>query len=374
MKCCGSSSSKTLSPDSSPYSTMQENLEHEAIDQNVKHEAFIQIPGCTVHLMDEGEAVEIAKGDFTLLHVSDQNLSLATVIKVGEDLQWPLTKDEPVVKLDSLHYLFTLPIKDGDPLSYGVTFLEQYVGRLASLDSFLGEHSCFSCPSNSTLAQRNNIDWKQFAPKIEDYNGVLAKAIAGGTGQIVRGIFICSNAYTNQVQKGGELILTRAAEEKPGTSTGETKSNQKKTRLNRSLKRVRKLSKMTQKVSKVMLDGVGVATGSVMGPLVRSKAGQAFFNMMPGEVLLASLDAVDKVMNAAEAAENQALSATSGAAVRMVSNRFGENAGEATDDVLATAGHAAGTAWNIFKIRKAINPASSVSSGILKTVTKTRQS
>jgi len=27
----------------------------------------------------------------------------------------------------------------------------------------------------------------------------LARAIAGGTGQIIRGIFICSNAYTNQV-------------------------------------------------------------------------------------------------------------------------------------------------------------------------------
>lgn len=48
------------------------------------------------------------------------------------------------------------------------------------------------------------------------------------------------------------------------------------------------------------------------------------------------------------------------------SERFGEGAGEATEDVLATAGHCAGTAWNIFKIRKSINPASSVSSGILK--------
>ena len=41
-----------------------------------------------------------------------------------------------------------------------------------------------------------------------------------------------------------------------------------------------------------MLDGVGIATGSVMGPLVNSKQGKAFFSMMPGEVLLASLDAV----------------------------------------------------------------------------------
>lgn len=36
--------------------------------------------------------------------------------------------------------------------------------------------------------------------------------------------------------------------------------------------------------------------------------------------------------------------------------RFGENAGEATEDVFATAGHAVGTAWNIFKIRQARLP------------------
>ena len=52
-------------------------------------------------------------------------------------------------------------------------------------------------------------------------------------------------------------------------------------------------------------------------------------------------------------------------------HRFGESAGEATEDVLATAGHCAGFAWNVFKIRKAINPASSASSGVLKNAAKT---
>ena len=60
------------------------------------------------------------------------------------------------------------------------------------------------------------------------------------------------------------------------------------------LRSVRKLSKMTEKLSKSMLDVVGVATGSVMAPLVKSQAGKAFFSMVPGEVLLASLDAFSK--------------------------------------------------------------------------------
>ncbi|KAJ6742860.1 SPARTIN [Salix viminalis] len=55
----------------------------------------------------------------------------------------------------------------------------------------------------------------------------------------------------------------------------------------------RKLSKMTEKLSKTMLDGGGITTGSAMTPLVKSQDGKAFLSMVPGEVLLASLDATE---------------------------------------------------------------------------------
>nr|GMD32748.1 senescence/dehydration-associated protein At4g35985, chloroplastic-like [Ipomoea batatas] len=246
-----------------------------------------------------------------------------------------LTRDEPVVKLAALDYLFTIPVRDGkqfelwgDVLGGG---LEKKKGSV--------------------------VDWKEFAPRVDDYNNFLAKAIAGGTGQIVKGIFICSNAYANQLDR--RKVVSNAIERKNSVNGAA-----KKSAVNNSLKRARKLSQMTEKMSKAMLDGVGVATGSIMGPMVRSQAGKKFLSMVPGEVLLASLDAVNKVLDAAEAAERQAFSATSGAVTKMVSQRFGENAGEATQDALATAGHTVGTAWNVFKIRKAITPGSSVTSGV----------
>lgn len=113
------------------------NAAHTAYQQNpepknLKQEVLLQIPACTVHLMEGGEALELATGEFTLVRIFDDNISLATIVKAG-DLQWPLTKDEPVVKLDGLHYLFSLPMKDDDPLSYGVTFLEQYSSSLGLL-------------------------------------------------------------------------------------------------------------------------------------------------------------------------------------------------------------------------------------------------
>ncbi|XP_031744067.1 senescence/dehydration-associated protein At4g35985, chloroplastic isoform X2 [Cucumis sativus] len=264
--------------------------------EQLKQEILLQIQGCRVHLMDGGEALELANGEFKLERILENEVSLATIVKVGDDLQWPLTKDEPVVKLNSLNYLFSLPMRDGDPLSYGVTFLEQNSSSLNWLDSFLKDNSCFSS-SSSSLCNANNksmINWKEYAPKIDDYNNILAKAIAEGTGQIVQGIFKCSNSYANQVNKGGEMILNSpppvASVERSVSSPSATKNN--KTSINQSLKRVRKMTKMTEKLSKSMLDMVGVASGSVMGPVMKSQAGRAFFAMVPGQVLLASLDAV----------------------------------------------------------------------------------
>ncbi|KAI3990995.1 hypothetical protein MKX01_026179 [Papaver californicum] len=125
-------------------------------------------------------------------------------------------------------------MKDKSLLSYGVSFSQQSGSSLSNLDSVLTEHSCFSGFSSSRL----------------------------------------SNAYTKQVQKGGAMIITEAAEEKKGNLRMENKSNKKTTNgtkksgLNKGLKRVRTVSKMTEKLSKTVLNTVGYATGSVMGPIV----------------------------------------------------------------------------------------------------------
>ncbi|KEH27196.1 putative senescence/spartin-associated [Medicago truncatula] len=358
----GCTDSKTLPPmeKSIPIASTNSSTKPKTLRQEI----LIQIPGCRVYLMDEGEAHELTQGQFMIIKIVDENVSLATIIKIGNNVQFPLTKDEPVVKVDSLHYLFSLPVKDGhEPLSYGVTFPHEFSGSMALVESFLKEHSCFSDLKLSK--KKSDLDWEEFAPCVENYNHFLAKAIAGGTGQIVKGIFMCSNAYTNQVQKGGQTILNSPSDKKNGgngmvkeSMNNKTAAATKNNRMNENLIRVRKLTNMTEHLSKSLLNGVGIVSGSLMAPVLKSQPGQAFLKMLPGEVLLASLDAVNKVFEAAEAAEKQTLSATSQAATRMVSNRYGEEAGEATEHVFATAGHAANTAWNVSKIRKAINPAS----------------
>ncbi|XP_047947155.1 senescence/dehydration-associated protein At4g35985, chloroplastic-like isoform X2 [Salvia hispanica] len=377
MNCCKPTKSKTQKKASLPEppstQVQQPSNQETLIPQNnntinVRHDVLLRIPECRVHLMDEGEAVELGAGDFELQRITDGNVAIATAVKVGAELQWPLTKDEPVVKLDEKHYLFSLLMNDGTPLSYGVAFAS---GGLEELDAFLRENCSFTA---SKKKRDSDIDWKEFAPAVDSYNSFLAKAIADGTGYIVKGIFKCSNAYTNKVQKGGETILIQAVEEKNIVAPNKIQSNgakKSKGSLNKSLKRARKLSKMTQKLSKSVLNVVESGTGAVMTPIVESRPGKAFLNMMPGEVLLASLDALNKIIDAAEAAEKQTMVATSGAVTTAVTNRYGESAGEATGHALATAGHCVGTAWNVFKIRKAINPATTATSrGVLKNAAK----
>ncbi|CAI0543553.1 unnamed protein product [Linum tenue] len=165
-----------------------------------KQETVLKIPGCTAYLVDEGEALELASGDFTIARVvtpdNKGGFPLATVVKVGGHLQWPLTRDEPVVKLDSRHYLFSLPMRGGArPLSYGLTFPRHVSSKIAAvLDSFLAENSCFSGSAGSHVLSSpsgGSLEWK---------------GIAEGTGQIVRGIFMCSNVYSNLVNCA-EMIL-----------------------------------------------------------------------------------------------------------------------------------------------------------------------
>jgi hypothetical protein len=63
--------------------------------------------------------------------------------------------------------------------------------------------------------------------------------------------------------------------------------------------RVRKLSEMTEKMSQSLLDTVISVTGSMAAPLIRSKQGRAFLASVPGEVVLASLDAISECPAAA---------------------------------------------------------------------------
>lgn len=54
--------------------------------------------------------------------------------------------------------------------------------------------------------------------------------------------------------------------------------------------RVKKVTKMSEEVAAGILSGVVKVTGYFTGSLANSKAGIKFFSLLPGEIVLASLD------------------------------------------------------------------------------------
>ena len=54
---------------------------------------------------------------------------------------------------------------------------------------------------------------------------------------------------------------------------------------------MKNLSRMTENMSENVLKGLITVSGAMIAPVVGSKAGRKFFSMLPGDVLLASLDA-----------------------------------------------------------------------------------
>ncbi|CAL9221772.1 unnamed protein product [Arabidopsis halleri] len=157
----------------------------------------------------------------------------------------------------------------------------------------------------------------------EKSSSALTKAIAEGTGHIIKGIFTCSNSYSKKIHKGGtvaEEVEERSGDisEIDGGGNNETKKNNK---LNKNLQRAEKLWKVSEAIGMAVIEGEDMVSGWMVAPVVKSRLGKALLSTAPGEVILASLDSFHNIIGAAEAAEIQTHSATSMAATRLVSKR-----------------------------------------------------
>ncbi|XP_044433820.1 senescence/dehydration-associated protein At4g35985, chloroplastic-like, partial [Triticum aestivum] len=136
----------------------------------------------------------------------------------GRDLGWPLARDKPVVKLDRLHYLFKLPDKDDVLLNNGVTTLVRVghdlgwpLARNETMIKLDHLHYLIKLPDKDDMGlkaapirhqRRHHGYWNDLWPRVESYNGMLAKAIGAGTNHLIKGIFMCSKAYASPVRTG----------------------------------------------------------------------------------------------------------------------------------------------------------------------------
>jgi spartin len=201
-------------------------------------EEIVRIPGAILHLIDRHYSVELASGEFSVMRLRQGGNVVAVLARVGDEIQWPLAKDETAVKLDASHYFFSLRASagggddDGDEiLNYGLTIASKGKERLVrELDSVLESYSCFSvqkvspevegtaaaavatCPAEMKVAEgKSAAYWTTLAPNVEDYSGTAAKMIAAGSGHVVRGILWCGDVTVDRLKWGNEVMKRRMA-------------------------------------------------------------------------------------------------------------------------------------------------------------------
>ncbi|KAH7850178.1 hypothetical protein Vadar_028845 [Vaccinium darrowii] len=367
-------------------------------------ELLLTVPGAILHLIDKHYSVQLACGDLNILRLRQGQNVVAVLARVDNEIQWPLAADLAAVKLDESHYFFSLvPLKDtgsdsddeddGDRdnelLNYGLTIASKgQEGLIKELDRVLEQFCSFSVQRVGEKGQKGEVldgrvakevspgdlmedvkkkemmedrcaaYWTTLAPNVEDYSGMAAKMIAAGSGELIKGILWCGDVTVDRLRWGNEVMKKRM---KPGSSSEISPDTLKR------IKRVKRVTKLTEKVATGVLSGVVKVSGFFTSSVANSKVGKKFFGLLPGEVVLASLDGFSKVCDAVEVAGKSVMSTSSTVTTGLVSHRYGEEAGKATSEGLDAAGHAVGTAWAVFKIRKAINPKS-----VLKPTTLTK--
>lgn len=381
-------------------------------------EVLVSLRGAQVHLVDDQESLLLGEGDFSVVLIEQAGNEIVAFVRVGENLRWPLTKDEPAVKLDSSHYFFTIriprPVDEMDRetargpsqevMTYGVTFLVAgQEEHLRELDFILKNYNQFSSPklvpvrdefdgafgpdhghdqlhdglriSRSEIATSDSVQiteskpaeyWKAMAPNVDDYNSELAKTLAAGTGSLIKGIFWLRNATVANLENGSKYVrdIVQPNPRGPSNISPYTVKN---------LKRVMNLSIATEQVATSVLNGAIKVAGFFTGALMRTDTAKKFVHMVPGEAALVSMDAFAKLFDAVETAGTDILRKTAQFTQDVVKHRYGDDAGEVTSASLTTAGHLFSTAWTVTKVRSAWDPINftPTKTGMLKAISKT---
>lgn len=245
-----SSSPSSLYP-SVDVKDMAENLfpeddavSHITTNARPSEHVLVKIPGAIVHLIEREQSVELASGELYIVSLAQGDNVVAVFARVGDEIQWPLAKDEPAVKLDDSHYFFTLRVPENgsletdqvhhEVLNYGLTIATKGQKHLLKeLDKVLETYSCFSvqkvknmgnwemvakemspeelksAENRELMGKSSGAYWTALAPNVEDYSGSVARMIAAGSGQLIKGILWCGDVTVDGLKWGNGFLRKR---------------------------------------------------------------------------------------------------------------------------------------------------------------------
>jgi len=312
-----SSSSSSIYPSVETENLIREEPNATEAMENV----LVTVPGAILHLIEKESSVHLASGNLTISSLGEGDKVVAVLARVGDKVQWPLAKDVAAVKLDESHYFFTLQVpqkqaENGfEVLNYGLTVAAKGQEKvLRELDGVLEKYSFLSKEKvkgvsgwevldgsvttetspeelkseekREVIEERSGAYWTTLAPNVEDYSGRFARWIAAGSGHVIRGILWAGDVTVERLKWGNDFMKKRL---EPGSQS------QISPQALENMKRVKKLTKMSEKVATGVLSGVVKVSGFFTSSVVNSKPGKKFFSLLPGEIVLATMDGFSKL-------------------------------------------------------------------------------
>ncbi|KAJ8759574.1 hypothetical protein K2173_007203 [Erythroxylum novogranatense] len=379
-------------------------------------DVLIKVPGVVINLIDRNFNFELASDDLYIIRLSQGDGLRAVLFRIGDDVQWLLTKDATTFKLRDSLYLFKLYLPkesedeasssdeednnddaasktvdpDGDKdsedtLMYSLT--TEWKGQddqMKEFDGILQTYSNFVVHEpheQVTMEEEENVEsgsgvketwpedmnpenkkqigkcqayFRHIEPNVGKYNSRPAKLVARGSAGLIKGI-LKSGDSTIEMLNWVDQVMKKKMNPK-------SKSQISPTTLRR-IRRVKRMTRTTEKVVTGLLSGVVTATSMFNRTVLDTKVAKKFLNFSTGQFIHASFEGINQVCDAVEEVGKNVLSKSSNVTTNLVNQRYGEEAAEATREGLGAAGHVLGTAFAAFSIRKAFDPSNVIKSG-----------
>lgn len=286
---------------------------------------LINIRGAHLYLIDGKESVLMTGGEFSLKLLKQTHSPLAVVVANVGDVQWPVGKDAPVLKLWNRRYTFALP-----GLVYGMILPDTTpIGVLQQLESILSEYSTFELHHEIVNAGQFGMNgrrddsgfWTSVAPDVETLSSRVARNIDSAS-------IVVANSIEQWVKQGMMKRKDPDADDGGGMSP----------RMIKRMQQARRMSAVAKLMSRSLLKGAISAQGHVSKTMPTAfdthTPGPIYSLPDPNSPAVATVDAFGKVVEAVETAGKSLLDAT---------QRQHESVGQVFHDV-------ANTAWTLNKM------------------------
>ena len=125
---------------------------------------LINMRGAQLYLIDGEESVLMTSGEFSLKFLKQTHSPLAVVVANVVEVQWPIGKDAPILKVWNRRYTFALP-----GLVYGMILPDSTpTDVLQHFEAILSEYSTFETHHEIANAGRLSFLHSEFRHRFED--------------------------------------------------------------------------------------------------------------------------------------------------------------------------------------------------------------